>query len=365
MSDISFLNLYRLNESIRSSLDEAYHRVMDSGWYIMGAELEAFESEFARYCDVDYCVGVGNGLDALYLLLKAYGIGTGDEVIVPANTFVATWLAVTSVGAIPVPVEPMNETFNIDPKRLSKAISNKTKAIIPVHLYGQPADMDPICAVASKYGLIVIEDNAQAQGGRYKGRRTGSLGHAAATSFYPGKNLGAMGDGGAVVTNDHDIAERVRCLRNYGSKTKYQHDEIGINSRLDEMQAAFLRVKLSALDRWTAQRKEFAKLYTNLLDGYGIGLPSVPDYADPVWHLFVIRHQSRDSLLEWLKKSGIETGIHYPVAVHKLKCYEEYNKYKLPLSESLAETVLSLPISSSNTEDEIKRVAETVIQYLD
>lgn len=365
MSDISFLDLHRLNESIRSSLDEAYHRVMDSGWYVMGAELKAFESEFARYCDVDYCVGVGNGLDALYLLLKAYGIGSGDEVIVPANTFVATWLAVTSVGAIPVPVEPMTETFNINPKCLSKAITNKTKAIIPVHLYGQPADMDPICAVASKYGLIVIEDNAQAQGGRYKGRRTGSLGHAAATSFYPGKNLGAMGDGGAVVTNDYDIAERVRCLRNYGSKTKYRHDELGINSRLDEMQAAFLRVKLSVLDRWTAQRKEFATLYNNLLDGYEIELPSVPDYADPVWHLFVIRYSSRDSLLEWLKKSGIEAGIHYPAAVHKLKCYEEYNNYKLPLSECLAETVLSLPISSSNTENEIKRVAEVVIEYLD
>ena len=260
---VPFLDLGRLHQSIRAPLDAAYHRVMDSGWFIMGPELEAFEAEFAQYCEVKHCIGVGNGLEALHLLLRAYGIGPGDEVIVPSNTFIATWLAVTQCGATPVPVEPDVNTHNIDPALIAAAITPRTRAIMPVHLYGQPADMDPINEIAAKHGLIVIEDAAQAQGARYKGRRTGSLGHAAGTSFYPGKNLGALGDGGAVLTSDDAIADKVRQLRNYGSKIKYQHDLAGYNSRLDEMQAAFLRVKLTVLDDWNALRSEIADQYSS------------------------------------------------------------------------------------------------------
>ena len=258
---VSFLDLATLHLSIRPQLDAAYTRVMDSGWFIAGPELDAFESEFARYCDVEHCVGVGNGLDAIHLLLRACGIGPGDEVLVPSNTFIATWLAVTQCGATPVPVEPLVATHNIDPALLEAHITTKTRAIIPVHLYGQPADMDPINAVAEKHNLVVIEDAAQAQGARYKGRRVGSLGHAAATSFYPGKNLGALGDGGAVLTSDAHIAKKIRQLRNYGSEVKYQHQVQGYNSRLDEMQAAFLRVKLSTLDAWNDRRRQIASTY--------------------------------------------------------------------------------------------------------
>ena len=293
---VPFLDLGRLHKPIREQLDEAYRKVMDSDWFIMGPELEALESEFAAYSEVKHCIGVGNGLEALHLLLRAYGIGPGDEVIVPSNTFIATWLAISQCGATPVPVEPEVKTHNIDPELIAAAITPRTCAIMPVHLYGQPADMDPINELANKFGLTVIEDAAQAQGAKYKGRRAGSLGHAAGTSFYPGKNLGALGDGGAVLTNDDEIASKVRRLRNYGSTVKYQHELAGYNSRLDELQAAFLRVKLSVLDAWNDRRREIAARYIRLLDGKGFGLPFVPDYADPVWHLFVIRHTQRDAL---------------------------------------------------------------------
>jgi dTDP-4-amino-4,6-dideoxygalactose transaminase len=360
MTQVSFLDLQRLHREIREPLESAFHRVLDSGWFIMGPEVEAFEAEFALYCGVKHCIGVGNGLDALHLLLRAYGIGRGDEVLVPSNTFIATWLAVSQCGAIPVPVEPCAETHNINPDALAAAITPRTRAIIPVHLYGLPADMDPINALARHHGLIVIEDAAQAQGAKYRGKRTGSLGNAAATSFYPGKNLGALGDGGAVLTNDTAIADKVRLLRNYGSRIKYKHEDIGYNTRLDEMQAAFLRVKLGLLDDWNARRCELAGIYTAQLQGIGLGLPRVPVWAEPVWHLYVIRSSLRDALRAHLEKLGVSTVIHYPIPPHKQICYAGYADYHLPLTETLANEVLSLPMSPFLTEQERIQVIEAV-----
>ncbi len=360
MKAVPFLDLGHLHQSIRGRLDSAYHRVMDSGWFIMGPELEAFEAEFARYCEVKHCIGVGNGLEALHLLLRAYGIGPGDEVIVPSNTFIATWLAVTECGATPVPVEPSIDTHNINPALIASAITSRTRAIIPVHLYGQPADMDPINALAAKHGLFVIEDAAQAHGARYKGRRAGSLGHAAATSFYPGKNLGALGDGGAVLTNDDAIADKVKQLRNYGSNVKYQHDLLGYNSRLDEMQAAFLRVKLTVLDEGNARRREVADQYSKLLANAGIVLPYVPEYAEPVWHLYVIRSKQRDALKAYLEQQGIATVIHYPIPPHLQACYQGFRGHVLPIAELLAGEVLSLPMSSTLEEDGIVHVVGSI-----
>jgi dTDP-4-amino-4,6-dideoxygalactose transaminase len=360
---IPFLDLGRLHQPIRPLLDVAYHRVMDSGWFIMGPELEAFEVEFAEYSETKHCIGVGNGLEALHLLLQAYGIGPGDEVIVPSNTFIATWLAVTQCGATPVPVEPDVNTHNIDPALIGAAISSSTRAIMPVHLYGQPADMDPINEIAAKHGLIVIEDAAQAQGARYKGRRAGSLGHAAGTSFYPGKNLGALGDGGAVLTSDGAIADKVRQLRNYGSKIKYQHDLAGYNTRLDEMQAAFLRVKLSMLDDWNAKRREIADYYAGLLETADVVLPHVPEYTEPVWHLYVIRSKQRDALKTHLEKQGVSTVIHYPIPPHRQACYQGYACQILPIAEMLADEVLSLPMSPELATAEIIHVASTLLGF--
>lgn len=364
MKSIPFLDLGRLHQSIREPLDAAYHRVMDAGWFIMGPELDAFEAEFAQYCEVKHCIGVGNGLEALHLLLHAYGISQGDEIIVPSNTFIATWLAVTQCGATPVPVEPSIRTHNIDPSLIASAITNRTRAIMPVHLYGQPADMDPIRALAAEHGLIVIEDAAQAQGARYKGRRVGSLGHSAATSFYPGKNLGALGDGGAVLTNDDAIADKIRQLRNYGSKVKYQHDLVGYNSRLDEMQAAFLRAKLPVLDEWNARRREIAAQYATLLVGSDVELPLAPEYAEPVWHLYVIRSKQRDALKAHLEQQGISTVIHYPIPPHRQACYLGAQGHKLPIAEILAEEVLSLPMSPAMSAEEVELVADTIVTSL-
>ncbi len=364
MKSVPFLDLGRLHQSIRSHLDAAYHRVVDSGRFIMGLELEAFETEFAQYCEVKHCMGVGNGLEALHLLLRAYGIGPGDEVIVPSNTFIATWLAVTECGATPVPVEPDIGTHNIDPALIDSAITRHTRAIIPVHLYGQPADMDPVNALAAKHGLIVIEDAAQAHGARYKGRRTGSLGHAAATSFYPGKNLGGLGDGGAVLTNDDAIAGKVRQLRNYGSTVKYQHEVAGYNSRLDEMQAAFLRAKLPALDQWNSRRKEISEQYAKLLAGSDIRLPVVPGFAEPVWHLYVIRSKQRDALKAHLERQGVSTVIHYPIPPHRQACYQSLRERRLPIADILAEEVLSLPMHSELKIEEIGHVATAVLNFL-
>lgn len=360
---IPFLDLGRLHQPIRPQLDAAYRRVMDSGWFITGPELVAFESEFAAYSEVKYCVGVGNGLEALHLLLCAYDIGFGDEVIVPSNTFIATWLAVSQCGAIPIPAEPNPKTHNIDPAGIAAVITPRTRAIMPVHLYGQPADMDPINELAAKYGLLVIEDAAQAQGARYKGRRVGSLAHAAGTSFYPGKNLGALGDGGAVLTNDDAIADKVYRLRNYGSRIKYQHELAGYNSRLDELQSAFLREKLKVLDEWNFKRREVASTYSTLLEGCKCSLPFVPEFAEPVWHLYVICCKKRNALKVYLEEEGISTVIHYPIPPHRQVCYSDRCDHKLLIADALATEVLSLPMSPDLQIDEIQRVCEVMQNF--
>lgn len=344
---IPFLNLKAPYIELQEEIDEAYHRVMAAGWYILGGEVEAFETQFAAYCETKYCVGVGNGLDALHLILRAMNIGEGDEVIVPTYTYIATWLAVSYAGAKPVPVEPDDKTYNIDPNQIEAAITPQTKAIIAVHLYGQPADMDAINIIAKKYSLKVIEDAAQAHGARYKNRRVGSLGDAAGFSFYPGKNLGAMGDAGAVTTNDSELADRIRVLANYGSRIKYYNEVKGFNSRLDELQGAFLRVKLAKLDEWNQRRQQIANLYLEKLSGIAdLTLPYVREWARPVWHLFVVRHPQRDALQQYLTEAGIGTLIHYPIPPHLSEAYPEMGRKKGSLlrTEHLAKTVLSLPI---------------------
>lgn len=360
---VPFLDLKASHDELRAELDAAFQRVLDSGWFIMGPELDAFEAEFADYCGAKHCVGVGNGLEALHLLLRAYGIGPGDEVIVPSNTFIATWLAVSHCGATLVPVEPYIDTNNINPALIGAAITSRTRAIMPVHLYGQPADMDPINEIADKHGLVVIEDAAQAQGARYKGRHTGSLGHASATSFYPGKNLGALGDGRAVLTNDKAIADKVRRLRNYGSEIKYQHDVIGYNTRLDELQAALLRVKLGKLDEWNRRRAEVARTFLHQLSGCGIDLPYVPDWADPVWHLFVVRSPDRTALQSFLQAHGIDTMIHYPIPPHRQGCYSDGVWGELPIAEQLSREVLSLPIYPTIHSDKVAYIIEAIKNF--
>ncbi|WP_028999011.1 DegT/DnrJ/EryC1/StrS family aminotransferase [Azohydromonas australica] len=360
---IPFLDLRAINAAQRDELVAAFERVLDSGWYVMGQELQHFESEYADYCGAAHCVGVGNGLDALVLALRALDIGPGDEVLVPANTYIATWLAASHVGATPVPVEPDPETCNLDPARLEAAITPRTRAVMPVHLYGQPADLDPILAVARRHGLKVVEDGAQAHGARYKGRRLGAHGDAVAWSFYPGKNLGALGDGGAVTTDDAALAERVRTLRNYGSKVKYHNEVIGTNSRLDELQAALLRPKLRTLDEFNRRRAAVAARYLEGLAGVpGLGLPTVADFAEPVWHLFVVRHARRDALAQRLAAAGVGTVIHYPVAPHLQPAYAVLGLARgtLPISERLHEQVLSLPIGPTQTEDQTNAVIAAV-----
>lgn len=355
--EVPFLDLKATYTELKANMDVAYHRVMNSGQYLLGSELDAFENEFSQYCGVNYSVGCGNGLEAIELLLKAYNIGEGDEVIVPSNTYIATWLAVSYVGAKPVPVESILETYNLNPELIEAAITSKTKAIIPVHLYGQPADMDPILKIAHKYNLIVIEDAAQAQGALYKGKKVGALGHAAAFSFYPGKNLGAFGDAGAITTNDETIAHKVRALRNYGSQKKYFNEVKGVNSRLDELQAAFLRVKLKKLDEWNARRTVLAKLYLeNLSNKLDIILPVAPSGIDPVWHLFVIRSPNRDKLQMRLLEEGIQTLIHYPLPPHKQQAYKEMNHLTFSISEKIHKEVLSLPIGPHLKNDQVLKV---------
>lgn len=363
---VPFLSLQEAHLEIRQELDAAYDRILNSGRFILGQEVEAFEREFAAYCEAEHCIGVGNGLEALHLILRAYGIGPGDEVIVPANTYIATWLAVSYAGATPVPVEPDAQTYNLDPTRLEAAITPVTKAILPVHLYGQPADLDPINAVAACYGLKVIEDAAQAHGARYRGRRVGGLGDAAGFSFYPGKNLGALGDGGAVVTNDAELAERVRVLRNYGSRVKYHNEVKGFNSRLDELQAALLRVKLPVLDKWNERRRAVAAHYLNELAGSGLNLPFAPDWVEPVWHLFVVRHPHRDELQKSLRQAGIETMIHYPIPPHLQPAYAELSLGSgvLPITEGLHRDVLSLPIGPHLRCEQQTRVSSALKEIL-
>ena len=360
MIKIPFLDLKQPYLELKAEMDSAYQRVMDSGWYIYGAELKAFESEFAEYCNVQYCIGVGNGLDALHLILRAMDIGAGDEVIVPSNTFIATWLAVSYAGATPVPVEPDETTYNIDPSRIEAAITENTKAIIPVHLYGQPADMDPILEIASRYHLKIIEDAAQAHGARYKGHSVGGLGNAAGFSFYPGKNLGAFGDAGAVTTNDPVMAERVRMLSNYGSQTKYSHDVKGVNSRLDELHAAFLRVKLKHLDEWNARRRNLVECYRQCLAGTTVLLPETLSGFESVFHLFVIRSINRDMLQAGLKEAGIETLIHYPRPPHKQGAYNSMKDTDLPVAESMSREILSLPIGPHLSTTMVEAVASHI-----
>jgi len=351
---VPFLDLKPTHQALQSELEAAFRRVLASGNYILGTEVEAFEAEFAAYCGTRHCVGVGNGLDALQLILRAYGIGAGDEVIVPSNTYIATWLAVSHAGATPVPVEPLAATCNLDAARLAAAITPRTRAIIAVHLYGQPADMDAINAVAREHGLKVIEDAAQAHGARYKGRRAGSLGDAAGFSFYPGKNLGALGDGGAITTNDAQLAGQLRAWRNYGSHSKYHNEFKGLNSRLDELQAALLRVKLPHLDAWNAARQQLAQAYLDGLAGSAqaslaaspLVLPVVPHWASPVWHLFVVRSAQRAALQQQLAQAGIGTLVHYPIPPHLQPAYADagYQPGDFPIAEQLHREVLSLPL---------------------
>jgi dTDP-4-amino-4,6-dideoxygalactose transaminase len=354
-------------QELKDDLDTAYYRVMESGWYIMGKELDHFEKEFSVYCNAGYCIGVGNGLEALHLILRAYGIGEGDEVIVPSNTYIATWLAVSYAGAKPVPVEPFEHTYNLDPEKVEAAITPRTRAILPVHLYGSPADIDPLMALAGKYNLKVIEDAAQAQGALYKGRLIGNLGHAAGFSFYPGKNLGALGDAGVVVTNDGMLAEKVRTLRNYGSKVKYYNEVKGYNSRLDEMQAAFLSVKLKHLNEWNARRSVIASYYLNSLAGLpDLVLPFTPDWASPIWHIFPVRHQNRDGLKDHLKSKGIDTLIHYPVPPHLSGAYADLGipHGAFPIAEALASTELSLPMGPHLNLDDAGYIVKAIQEYM-
>ncbi|MBB0027153.1 MULTISPECIES: DegT/DnrJ/EryC1/StrS aminotransferase family protein [Ralstonia] len=359
---IPFLELGAVNHRQRAELLAAFTEVLDAGWFIHGKQCEAFEAEFAAYCDAQHCIGVSNGLDALHLILRAMSIGPGDEVIVPSNTFIATWLAVTFAGATPVPVEPREDTCNLDPGLIAAAITPRTRAIIPVHLYGQPADMDPILEIASAQGLKVIEDAAQSHGARYHGKCTGSLADAAAFSFYPGKNLGALGDGGAVTTSDPELAQRIRMLSNYGSQKKYVHEAAGFNARLDEVQAALLRVKLRQLDADNAIRQRLVAIYTRELANLPLTLQAVPQGIDPVWHLFTVRHPARDQLQAALSAMGIGTAIHYPTSPHRQGAYSAtaLGKLDLPISDRIHAQTLSLPLSPVHTEQEVLQIAEAV-----
>lgn len=362
---IPFVSFLPLERELDTALRAAFERVYTRSWYIEGQEDADFEKAFAEYCGVKYCVGVGNGLDALVLALKAMDIGPGDEVIVPSNTFIATALAVTYTGALPVFVEPKLFTFNIDSARIEEKITSRTRAILPVHLYGQPADMDPIMEIATRHGLRVLEDCAQAHGARYKGQRIGSFGDAAAFSFYPGKNLGALGDAGAVVTNDSKLAERVRALGNYGSDYKYHHIYQGQNSRLDELQAAFLIAKLPLLDQMNVNRRRTAARYLGGIRHPEVILPVQPEWAEPVWHIFAVRSPRRDALAQHLEAHGIQTNRHYPIPMHLQKCYAglQIPQGALPIAEEISATQLSLPMYYGMTDEEIELVIQTINEF--
>lgn len=368
---VPWIELGSLYTSIRDELDDAYFRVMKSGNFVLGPEVEAFEESFAEFCGVRHCVGVGSGLDALHLALLSLGIGPGDEVLVPSNTFIATWFAVSYCGATPVPVEPDVRTYNMDPRLIRKSLSKKTKAIIPVDLYGQPADADAITEVAKEYNLFVVGDAAQSHGASYHGKRTGSFYDAECFSFYPVKNLGAYGDGGAVTTNSDAIADRLRLLRNYGSTQKYHHVVSGYNSRLDELQAAFLKVKLNHLERWTRARRATAQLYTRLIQdrvggGNGITLPHTMPGVDASWHLYVIRLKERDRIRRSLQDEGVATLIHYPVPPHMQPPYTStgITPRSLPVAESISSEVLSLPLHPLITEEEVQFVVESLVELI-
>lgn len=364
--NVPFATFVPMHNEIRDELDAAYKRVLDASCFIQGNECGKFEEEFAAYCGCKYCVGVATGLDAIYLILKAMGIGAGDEVIVPSNTYIATALAVTYTGAVPVFVEPVIETYNIDVSRIEKKITGKTKAIIPVHLQGRMADMDGVRAVAKKHGLKVIEDAAQSHGAKYRGIRAGALSDAAAFSFYPGKNLGALGDAGCVTTNDKALADKVRALGNYGSDYKYHHIYQGTNSRLDELQAGFLRAKLPHLEKWNDARRAVAARYLREITNPLISLPLPTDQVyEHVYHLFVIRCQRRDELERYLRENGIGTVKHYPIPMHLQKAYEDLHipEGELPIAEEISRTVLSIPMYYGMTEEQISYVIDTINRF--
>jgi dTDP-4-amino-4,6-dideoxygalactose transaminase len=363
---IPILDLKPATEELRSDLNEAFGRVLASGHFLLGPELEAFEREYAESVGAKYCVGVANGLEALQLVLMAWGVGPGDEVIVPSHGYIATWLAVTHVGATLVPCEPDPLTWNLDPARLSALITPRTKVILPIHLYGQTADMDGINAVARPHGIKVLEDGAQSHGARHRGRQSGNLGDAAGISFYPSKNLGALADGGAVLTNDELLAERIRHLRNYGAKVRYHNEHLGLNSRLSELQAAFLRVKLAHLAAWNARRVALAERYRSGLAGIKeVVLPTVPAWAEPVWHLFVIRSARREALREYLLARGIGTQVHYPIPPHLSGAYRNlgWKAGAFPLAETLARDVLSLPIGPHTAPAEVDEVCRAIRDF--
>ena len=366
VNEIKFLSFKRINKQLRKELLSVFKDVFDKQQYVLGEKVRKFEKEYALFNKVNYCVGVGNGLDALVIALKTLGIGKNDEVIVPSNTYIASWLAVSIVGAIPVPVEPLISTYNINPDLIEEKINSRTKAIMPVHLYGQACEMKRIMQIAKKYNLFVVEDNAQAHGCNFGTNITGSFGHINATSFYPGKNLGALGDGGAVTTNDGNLSKKAESLRNYGSLQKYYNEEKGLNSRLDELQAAFLSVKLKYLTEWTRERRKLAKLYSNCLKNVGdVIIPLTAKGASHVYHLYVIRTKRRGSLKDFLNKQGIGTLIHYPFPPHLQKAYRDlgHKKGAFPIAESLAKTSLSIPLYPGLKEKEINYICRSIKKF--
>lgn len=357
---IKFLDLEKINNRFRNEMDVRIREILDAGWYLSGKWNDEFSRHFADFCGTKHAIGVANGLDAINLIIRGYGFGPGDEIIVPANTYIATILAISENGCTPVLVEPDINTYNIDPDKIEEKITDKTRAIIVVHLYGQAVQMDKIWALAKKYNLRIIEDAAQAHGAMYNGRRVGNLGDAAAFSFYPGKNLGALGDAGGVTTNDTELFNKVHAIANYGSDRKYHHIYKGVNSRLDEIQAALLDVKLPHLDADNARRREIAKYYRENITNPKIILPTTYDEDAQVWHVFVIRTENRDELCKHLENNGIQTNIHYPTAPHKQGAYAEWNDISLPVTEEIHRTVMSLPISPVLTDEEVKHIVEVV-----
>ncbi|WP_297423385.1 DegT/DnrJ/EryC1/StrS aminotransferase family protein [Clostridium sp.] len=363
--NIPFVSFEPMHKEIESEILNKFKEVYQRNWFIQGEEVKKFEEDFAEFCDSKYCIGCGNGLDALYLILRAYDIGQGDEVIVPSNTYIATALAVSYTGATPIFVEPDLVSYNINSELIEKAITDKTKAIMAVHLYGQPADMDKINSIAKKYNLKVIEDSAQAHGALYKGKKVGGLGDAAGFSFYPGKNLGALGDGGAVVTNDKELADKMRAIANYGSDKKYHHIYKGTNSRLDEVQAAFLRIKLKNLEKWNEDRAKTAQKYINGINDTKVIKPVEMNCSKHVWHLFVIRTEKRDKLQDYLNKQGIGTTIHYPIPMHLQNAYADlsHKKGDLPIAEKISGEVLSIPMWYGMKNEEVQYVIDTINRW--
>ncbi len=360
---IKFLDLHKINERFRNEIDERIKQVLDSGWYILGKQVSLFERNFADFCGVKHCIGCANGLDALNLIIKGYGFKAGDEIIVPANTYIASILAISQNGCTPILVEPDIDTYNINPDLIEQKITENTKAIMVVHLYGKAVEMDKIWDIAKRYNLKIIEDSAQAHGAIYKGKRTGNLGDASGFSFYPGKNLGCMGDGGCVTTNDDELAYRLRAIANYGSDYKYHHIFKGTNSRLDEIQAAVLDIKLKHLDEDNKRRREIAKFYRENIKSPNIILPQLKEEENHVWHIFAVRTNDRDKLKKHLEDNGIETNIHYPTAPHKQECYKEWEHLSFPVSEKIHKQVLSLPISPVLVDEEVRNIVKAMNRF--